>query len=394
MNTDTRRTQVAIIGGGPAGSLLSHLLHQHGIDSVVLERRSRDYVLSRIRAGVLEAGSVRTLEEAGLGDRMRREGFVHDGVFLAFGGRRLRVDFSELTGRSVTIYGQTEVQHDLYDALDEREGAIVFEAEDVALHDLTSERATVTYVHDGVEKRLEADWVAGCDGYHGPSRAAIPTSVLRTYEKVYPFGWLGVLSETPPVSEELIYANHGRGFALCSMRNENLSRYYVQVPTEDAPGDWSDDRFWDELTARLPDDVGERLVTGPSIEKSIAPLRSFVAEPLRHGRLLLAGDAAHIVPPTGAKGLNLAMSDVVYLTRALADHYGSGSSTGLDAYSAIALRRVWQAVRFSWWMTTVLHRFPDTDAFDFRIQQAELELLEDVEVARANLAHNYVGLPI
>jgi p-hydroxybenzoate 3-monooxygenase len=394
MNSDTRRTQVAIIGGGPAGSLLSHLLHQHGIDSVVLERRSRDYVLSRIRAGVLEAGSVRTLEEAGLGDRVRREGFVHDGVFLAFGGRRLRVDFSELTGRSVTIYGQTEVQHDLYDALDEREGAIVFEAEDVALHDLTSERATVTYVHDGVEKRLEADWVAGCDGYHGPSRAAIPTSVLRTYEKVYPFGWLGVLSETPPVSEELIYANHERGFALCSMRNENLSRYYVQVPTEDAPGDWSDDRFWDELTARLPDDVGERLVTGPSIEKSIAPLRSFVAEPLRHGRLLLAGDAAHIVPPTGAKGLNLAMSDVVYLTRALADHYGSGSSTGLDGYSAIALRRVWQAVRFSWWMTTVLHRFPDTDAFDFRIQQAELELLEDVEVARANLAHNYVGLPI
>jgi p-hydroxybenzoate 3-monooxygenase len=343
---------------------------------------------------VLEAGSVATLTEAGLGERMQREGFVHDGVELAFGGRRLRIDFSELTGRAVTIYGQTEVQHDLYDALDERDGAIVFEAEDVALHDLTGQRPTVTYTRDGQPYRLEADWVAGCDGYHGASRAAIPDDVLRTFEKVYPFGWLGILSETPPVSDELIYANNERGFALCSMRNENLSRYYVQVPNTDVPEDWSDDRFWDELTARLPADVGESLVTGPSIEKSIAPLRSFVAEPLRHGRLVLAGDAAHIVPPTGAKGLNLAISDIVYLTRALTDHYRSGSDTGLDEYSATALRRVWKAVRFSWWMTTVLHRFPDTDAFDFQIQQAELELLEDLEAARANLAHNYVGLPI
>ncbi|HSK25123.1 MAG TPA: 4-hydroxybenzoate 3-monooxygenase [Egicoccus sp.] len=394
MADHTRRTQVAIIGGGPAGSLLSHLLHLQGIDNVVLERRSRDYVLSRIRAGVLEAGSVRTLTDAGLGERIHRDGFEHGGVYLAFGGRRLRIDFEALTGRAVTIYGQTEVQHDLYDALATREDSIVFEAEDVTLDGLTSDRPLVTYRHDGRTVEVQADWVAGCDGSHGVSRTAIPAGELRTFERVYPFGWLGILSETPPVSDELIYANHERGFALCSMRHENLSRYYVQVPLEDAPEDWSDDRFWSELQARLPGDVAASMVTGPSIEKSIAPLRSFVAEPMRHGRLLLAGDAAHIVPPTGAKGLNLALSDVVYLSRALADHYGSGSTTGLDAYSTTALRRVWKAVRFSWWMTTVMHRFPDTDAFDFQIQQAELELLEDLEVARANLAHNYVGLPI
>jgi p-hydroxybenzoate 3-monooxygenase len=388
------RTQVAIIGGGPAGSLLSHLLHLRGIESVVLERRSRDHVLSRIRAGVLEHGSAQTLVEAGIGDRMRRQGFVHDGVELAFGGRRLRIDFAGLTGRAVTVYGQTEVQHDLYEAIDARDGSIVFDAEDVRLHDITTERPAVTYRESGVEHRLEADWIAGCDGYHGPSRGAIPANLLTTYERVYPFGWLGILSETPPVSNELIYANHERGFALCSMRHERLSRYYVQVPVEDRPEDWSDDRFWSELAARLPQDAVDDLVTGPSIEKSIAPLRSFVAEPMRHGRLLLAGDAAHIVPPTGAKGLNLAMSDVVYLARAFEDHYGSGSTTGLDGYSATALDRVWKAVRFSWWMTTVLHRFPDTDAFDFQIQQAELGLLADLEAARANLAANYVGLPI
>jgi p-hydroxybenzoate 3-monooxygenase len=389
-----RRTQVVIVGGGPAGSLLSHLLHLQGVDSLVLERRSRDYVLSRIRAGVLEAGSVRTLTEAGIGERLHRDGFEHDGVYLAFGGRRLRIDFKALTGRSVTIYGQTEVQHDLYDALADRDGAIVFEAEDVALDGLTSDRAVVRYRQGGQTVEVHADWVAGCDGSHGVSRTAIPTGELRTFERVYPFGWLGILSETPPVSDELIYANHERGFALCSMRNENLSRYYVQVPLEDTPEDWSDDRFWSELRTRLPGDVAASMVTGPSIEKSIAPLRSFVAEPMRHGRLLLAGDAAHIVPPTGAKGLNLALSDVVYLARALVDHYDTGSSTGIDEYSATALRRVWKAVRFSWWMTTVMHRFPDTDAFDFQIQQAELELLEDLEAARANLAHNYVGLPI
>jgi p-hydroxybenzoate 3-monooxygenase len=394
MLEQTQRTRIAIIGGGPAGSLLSHLLHQQGIDNVVLERRSRDYVLSRIRAGVLEHGSVRTLADAGLGHRMEQEGYVHDGVFLAFGGRRMRIDFTGLTGRAVTIYGQTEVQHDLYDALDRRQGSIVFEAEDVTLHDLDGEHPSVTYTKDGQPHRLEAEWVVGCDGYHGPSRGSIPSDVLRTFERVYPFGWLGILSETPPVSEELIYANHERGFALCSMRNENLSRYYVQCPLEDSPDDWSDDRFWDELTTRLPDEVGERLVTGPSIEKSIAPLRSFVAEPMRYGRLLLAGDAAHIVPPTGAKGLNLAISDVVYLARAFGDLAGSGSTTGLDTYSDTALDRVWKAVRFSWWMTTVMHRFPDQDGFDRRLQEAELSLLETSRPAQANLATNYVGLPI
>jgi p-hydroxybenzoate 3-monooxygenase len=392
--TETQRTPVVIVGGGPAGSLLSHLLHQEGIESVVLERRSCDYVLSRIRAGVLEHGSVQTLKEAGLGARMEQEGYVHDGVFLAFGGRRMRVDFEALTGRSVTIYGQTEVQHDLYDALAERDGSIVYEAEDVELHDIDGDAPAVTYTRDGVEHRIECQWIAGCDGYHGPSRTAIPDDVLRTFERVYPFGWLGVLSRTPPVSEELIYANHERGFALCSMRNQNLSRYYVQCPLEDSPDDWSDDRFWNELTTRLPDEVGEQLVTGPSIEKSIAPLRSFVVEPMRHGRLFLAGDAAHIVPPTGAKGLNLAVSDVVYLARALTDHYRTGSTTGLDGYSETALKRVWKAVRFSWWMTTVMHRFPDQDGFDRRIQQAELSLLEDSDAARADMASNYVGLPI
>jgi p-hydroxybenzoate 3-monooxygenase len=394
MPEQTERTRVAIIGGGPAGSLLSELLYQRGIDSVVLERRSREYVLSRIRAGVLEHGSVETLSEAGLGDRMQREGFVHDGVFLAFGGRRMRIDFADLTGRSVTIYGQTEVQHDLYDALDDRAGSIVFEAEDVVLHDVDGDRPAVTYTTAGRAHRLEAEWIVGCDGYHGPSRGTIPSDVLRTFERVYPFGWLGVLSETPPVSEELIYANHDRGFALCSMRNENLSRYYVQCPLEDSPADWSDDRFWDELTTRLPGEVGAKLVTGPSIEKSIAPLRSFVAEPMRYGRLLLAGDAAHIVPPTGAKGLNLAISDVVYLARAFGDLAETGSTTGLDTYSETALDRVWKAVRFSWWMTTVMHRFPDQDGFDRRLQEAELSLLETSRPAQANLATNYVGLPI
>jgi p-hydroxybenzoate 3-monooxygenase len=390
----THRIPVVIIGGGPAGSLLAQLLHRHGVESVVLERRSREYVLSRIRAGVLEQGSVQTLREAGLGDRLDREGYVHDGVYLAFSDRRLRIDFTELTGRAVTIYGQTEVQQDLYDALGEREGSIVFEAEDVALHDVEGDAPYVTYTHDGEDHRIDCRWIAGCDGYHGPSRQAIPERVQRTFERVYPFGWLGILSHTPPVSDELIYANHDRGFALCSMRNENLSRYYVQAPLDDEPDDWSDDRFWDELKRRLPDEAADQLITGPSIEKSIAPLRSFVAEPMRHGRLLLAGDAAHIVPPTGAKGLNLALSDVVYLAQALVDEVGSGSNTGVDEYSRLALDRVWQAVRFSWWMTTVMHRFPDQDDFDRRIQQAELRLLETSEAARTNFADSYTGRPI
>lgn len=389
------RTQVIIIGGGPAGSLLSHLLHRNGIEAVVLERRSRDYVLSRVRAGVLEQASVDLLREVGLGARMDRLGFVHDGVYLAFAGGQLRVDFRELTGRHVMVYGQTQVQEDLYNALDERDGSIVYEAEDVQLHGLDSDAPSVTYTKDGQTHRIEASWIAGCDGFHGVSRTSIPGDVLTTYERVYPFGWLGILSETPPVRDELIYANSERGFALCSMRHEMLSRYYVQCPLEDSPEDWSDDRFWTELRARLPQEAADDLVTGPSIEKSIAPLRSFVAEPLRYGRLLLAGDAAHIVPPTGAKGLNLAISDVFYLSQALIEQLRDGSSSGVDSYAEVALRRVWRAVRFSWWMTTVLHRFPgQEDPFDRRIQDAELQLLADSEVARRQMAENYVGLPL
>jgi p-hydroxybenzoate 3-monooxygenase len=390
----TMRTQVAIIGGGPAGSLLSLLLHRRGIESVVLERRTQEYVLSRIRAGVLEHGTAETLRKLGIGERMERQGFVHDGVNLAFLGRRLRIDFAALVGRPVVIYGQTEVQHDLYDAMDERGVTIVDEAEDVALHDVATSDPFVTYVHDGREQRIDCEWIAGCDGYHGCSRAAIPEDLLRTYERVYPFGWLGVLSETPPVNDELVYANHERGFALCSMRHEMLSRYYVQCPQDDDPDDWSDDRFWEELATRLPDDVAADLVTGPSIEKSITPLRSFVAEPMRHGRLLLAGDAAHIVPPTGAKGLNLAVSDVIYIADAFADHFATGSTTGVDNYSEYALRRVWKAVRFSWWMTTMMHRFPGTrDDFDRKIQEAELSYLESSTAARTAFAENYTGLP-
>jgi len=388
------RTQVVIIGGGPAGSLLSLLLQRHGIGSVVLERRTRRYVLSRIRAGVLEHGTAETLRKLDLGARMEREGFVHDGVNLAFLGRRLHIDFTAAVGRPVVIYGQTEVQHDLYDAMDERGVEVIDEAADVVPHDVDSSSPWVTFTRDGQQQRIDCDWVAGCDGYHGVSRTVIPSDLLRTYERTYPFGWLGILSETPPVNDELIYANHERGFALCSMRHEMLSRYYLQCPQDTDPAEWSDDRFWDELAARLPDDVSADLTTGPSIEKSVTPLRSFVAEPMRHGRMLLAGDAAHIVPPTGAKGLNLAVSDVVYLTDALADHYGSGSTTGVDNYSAHALLRVWKAVRFSWWMTTMMHRFPDTDdTFDRRIQQAELTYLESSPAARTVFAENYTGLP-
>ena len=389
------RTQVVIVGGGPAGSLLSHLLHREGIESIVLERRSRDYVLSRIRAGVLEQATADLLREVGLGERMDREGFPHDGTYLAYGGGQLHVDFAQLTGRNVMIYGQTQVQEDLYDALAERDGSIVFEAEDVALHDVNSEAPSVTYTKDGQTHRVDTTWVIGCDGFHGVSRTSIPDDVLTTYERVYPFGWLGILSETPPVNDELIYANSDRGFALCSMRHAMLSRYYVQCPLDDAVEDWSDDRFWDELRARLPEDTADRLVTGPSIEKSIAPLRSFVAEPLRYSRLMLAGDAAHIVPPTGAKGLNLAVSDVFYLARALTENLRDGSNTGVDAYSETALRRVWRAVRFSWWMTTAMHRFPgQEDGFDRQIQLAELQLLADSETARRQMAENYVGLPL
>ena len=388
------RTHVVVIGGGPAGLMLAHRLHRAGHDATILERQTREYVMARIRAGVLEWGSVDMLREAGLGDRMMKEGFVHDGVGMSFLGQLLRIDFERFTGKAVMIYGQTEVTKDLYNALDAEGVPIIDEALDVTPHDVTTAAPYVTYEKDGVTLRIDCDYIAGCDGYHGVSRPTIPRTLLREYEREYPFGWLGVLSETPPVDEELIYAHHERGFALCSMRHKMLSRYYVQCSLEDSVDDWPDARFWDELKRRLPDDVGARLVTGPSIEKSIAPLRSFVAEPLRYGRLLLAGDAGHIVPPTGAKGLNLAFSDVHYLFEALDDALSGRGTTGVDGYSTRALRRVWQAVRFSWWMTTQLHRFPETGEFGLKMQEAELSNLARSETAQRLMAENYVGLPV
>ena len=388
------RTQVAIVGGGPAGLLLAQLLHRSGIESVVVERRSREYVMSRIRAGVLEHGSTEVLRTAGLGTRMDGEGFVHDGVYLSTAGRGFRVDLKGLVDRSVTVYGQTEVQKDLFDAMDRTGCALVDEAEDVAIHDVDTPGPWISYTKHGVPQRVDADFIAGCDGSHGVSRGAIPEVMLTTYERIYPFGWIGVLSETPPVSHEILYAQHERGFALCSMRNMMLSRYYVQCPLDDQVEAWSDDRFWDELRRRIPADAADALVTGPSIEKSITPLRSFVAEPMRYGRLFLAGDAAHIVPPTGAKGLNLAVSDVVYLARALTEHYDERSDAALDAYSETALRRVWKSVRFSWWMTTMLHRFDLDGPFAARIQTSELDYLSGSRAALTALAENYVGLPL
>ncbi|HLU43222.1 MAG TPA: 4-hydroxybenzoate 3-monooxygenase [Microthrixaceae bacterium] len=387
------RVPVVVIGGGPAGLLLARLLALGGVDAVVLERRSRAHVMSRIRAGVLERGTVETLVEAGVGDRMDHDGTVHDGVGLAFGDRHLRIDFAGLTGRGVMVYGQTEVQKDLFAAVDAAGIPVVDCADDVRPHDVDSDTPYVTYVHEGRQHRIDCDWVAGCDGSHGVSRTCIPPTVLRTYERLYPFGWVGVLSETPPVDAELIYAHHERGFALCSMRHSMLSRYYVQCSVDDRVEDWSDDRFWDELSARLPGEVAARLVTGPSIEKSITPLRSFVAEPLRYGRLLLAGDAGHVVPPTGAKGLNLAVSDVRYLAAALIDAVRHRTTTGIDGYSDRALARVWKCVRFSWWLTTLMHRFADRADFDLRVQEAELDYLAGSEAAQRSFAENYVGLP-
>lgn len=387
------RTQVAIIGGGPAGLLLSQLLHKAGVESVVLERRSRDYVLSRIRAGVLETGLVGLMHEAGIAERMEREGFIHDGTLIANGNEQFRVDFKALTGSHVMVYGQTEVTRDLYEARDAAGGIILHDCSGVKPHDLTTDAPYITFFHEGAVHRLDCDFVAGCDGFHGPCRQEIPLSVRREFEKVYPFGWLGVLSETPPVDHELIYSNSERGFALCSMRNANLSRYYIQCQLSDTPDDWTDDAFWDELRRRIPEDAAERLVTGPSIEKSIAPLRSFVCEPMQWGRMFLCGDAAHIVPPTGAKGLNTAASDVNYLWRALVAWYKDGERGGIDSYSETALARIWKAERFSWWMTTLLHRFPEQSEFDIRMQNADIAYLQGSTAAQTAMAENYVGLP-
>jgi p-hydroxybenzoate 3-monooxygenase len=388
------RTQVAIIGGGPSGLMLSQLLHLKGIDTIVLERQSREYVLSRIRAGVLEHGFAKLMREAQCGERMDREGEIHDGFYISDNGNMRRVDLHKHSGgSSVVVYGQTELTRDLYEARDKMNGVVIHNAEDVQPHDLKSAQPYVTYRKGDEVVRIDCDYVIGADGFHGVSRKSIPRDVLKEYEKVYPFGWLGVLSRTKPVSPELIYAKHERGFALCSLRSQVLSRYYIQVPLTDTVEDWSDDKFWEELKRRLPADVAERLVTGPSIEKSIAPLRSFVAEPMRYGNLFLAGDAAHIVPPTGARGLNSAASDIYYLYHALVAHYKEGDDSGLDNYSAKALARVWKAQRFSWWMTTMLHTFPDSLPYDQKLSQTELEYLFSSERAQGSLAENYVGLP-
>jgi len=385
------RTQVAIIGAGPAGLLLGQLLHRAGVDNVILESRSQEYVLARVRAGVLESGTVALLERAGVGARCKAEGLVHDGFDLAFGGARHRIDLKRLTGKSVTVYGQTEITKDLVQARAAAGAETVYEARDVALEGFDTEKPQVVF--DG-KKRIECDFIAGCDGFHGVSRASVPPEAIRLYERVYPFGWLGVLSDTEPVSEELIYVSHERGFALCSMRSRTRSRYYVQCPLSEQIDEWPDERFWKELMRRLPREAAAQLQTGAAIEKSIAPLRSFVAEPLRFGRLFLAGDAGHIVPPTGAKGLNLAASDVHYLAEAVISFYLEKNTAGLDGYSARALARVWKAERFSWWMTKLLHRFQEEGDFGRRMQVAELDYLVASQAAQTALAENYVGLPL
>lgn len=388
------KVQVCIIGGGPSGLLLSQLLHLKGIDTIVLEKYSRDHVLARIRAGVLEHGFAKLMREAQCGERMDREGEIHGGFEIAHEGRLSHIDLHKHSGgNSVLVYGQTELTRDLYEARDRLGGKVVHHAEDVTPHDLTSDRPYVTYRANGGTVRVDCDYIVGADGFHGVSRKSIPKDVLREYEKVYPFGWLGVLSRTKPVSPELIYVKHERGFALCSLRSQVLSRYYVQVPLTDRVEDWSDDAFWAELKRRLPEEVAGRLITGPSIEKSIAPLRSFVAEPMSYGRMFLAGDAAHIVPPTGARGLNSAASDIYYLYHAMLAHYQRGDDSGLEGYSAKALARIWKAQRFSWWMTMMLHRFPDRPDYEDRLQQTELDYLLSSETAQRLLAENYVGLP-
>ncbi|UWF60025.1 4-hydroxybenzoate 3-monooxygenase [Brucella sp. 2716] len=387
------RTKVVIIGSGPAGLLLGQLLTRAGIDNVILDRVSENYILGRVRAGVLEEGTVRLMDEAGASARLHREGLPHDGFSLAFDGRDHRIDLHKLTGKRVTVYGQTELTHDLMSERHRSGAHGIYEAGNITPHDFDTASPYVTYEKDGITHRIDCDYIAGCDGYHGVSRKSVPQKAIRIFEKVYPFGWLGVLADIPPVDHELIYANHERGFALCSMRSLTRSRYYIQCALDEKVEDWSDERFYDELRRRLPAHHAEAMVTGPSFEKTIAPLRSFVAEPMRFGRLFLAGDAAHIVPPTGAKGLNLAASDVHYLFEGLREFYIDNSTAGIDAYSARALARIWKAERFSWSMTKMLHRFPDMGPFDQKVQEAELDYFCNSQAASTALAENYVGLP-
>ncbi|WP_334133832.1 4-hydroxybenzoate 3-monooxygenase [Acinetobacter schindleri] len=388
-------TKVAIIGSGPAGLLLGQLLYKAGIDHILIEQRSAEYVASRIRAGILEQVSVDLLAEAGADAQLREKGLPHNGIEILTNGEKHRVDLTQLTGgKQVTVYGQTEVTKDLMQARTEAQLTSFYEASNVQVHEFYAEQPSVTFEHDGRQVTVQCDFIAGCDGYHGVCRASVPEDKIKTFEKVYPFGWLGVLADVPPVADELIYVQSERGFALCSMRSNTRSRYYLQVPLTDKVENWSDDQFWEELKNRLDPESREKLITGPSIEKSIAPLRSFVTEPMRFGKLFLAGDAAHIVPPTGAKGLNLAASDIAFLSKALIEYYDNGSEAGIDSYSENCLKRVWKAERFSWWMTHLLHRFETETEFEHKIKQAELSYILSSEAGQTTLAENYVGLPL